>query len=116
MLTNFQEITKELTDIESQILPSIIKSFQKYTIENPIKEPAIVARFNESGMGVKLSGVRLRKIVNHIRCNKILPIIATSKGYFVSYDKDVIESQVESLRQRANSINNCADALEKFIK
>lgn len=115
MIINFEEITYELNDEEKKILHLLINGFKNYTQQNPIKEPEIVSRFNER-TGLKLSGVRLRKLVNYIRSNGLLPLVATSKGYFVSYDKEVIYSQIKSLRQRATSINNCADGLEKFIK
>lgn len=114
MITNFEDVTYELTDNEIQILPILIKGFKNYTEKNPIKEPDIVARFNERN-NLKLSGVRLRKLVNYIRSNSLLPLIATNRGYYVSYNRDVIQSQIKSLTQRANSINNCADGLQKFI-
>jgi hypothetical protein len=115
MIDNFEELTYELTDVEIKMLPLLISGFKNYTIDNPIKEPDIVSRFNERNYPLKLSGVRLRKIVNYIRTNGLLPLIATSKGYYVSYDKSIIESQIKSLRQRSFSINNCANGLEKFI-
>jgi hypothetical protein len=114
MITNFENITYDLTDTEKELLPIIITGFLNYTEKNPIKEPDIVARFNERNKGKKLSGVRLRKLVNVIRSNGLLPLIATSKGYYVSHDKEVILSQIKSLRQRAKSINDCADGLLKF--
>jgi hypothetical protein len=114
MITNFEEITYNLTDKEKEILPLIIKGFMNYTEENPIKEPEIVSRFNERNNGVRLNGVLLRKLVNFIRSNGLLPLIATSKGYYVSYDKEVVLSQIKSLRQRAKSINDCANGLVKF--
>lgn len=114
MITNFEEITQELSEVELLLLPKIIAGFKNYSVNNPIKEPDIVRRFNERNT-IKLSGARLRKIVNHIRTNGLLPLIATSKGYYVSYDRSEIEKQIESLKQRANSINNCANGLNRFI-
>jgi hypothetical protein len=118
MLTNFEDETQNLTEKELAIVPSIIKAFRKYTKENPIKSPEIVSRYNA---GVKkgditLNGVRLRKIVNHIRSYGLLPLIATSKGYYVSFDKEEIKLQIASLHERANSIENCAIGLKEFIK
>lgn len=114
MIKNFEEITVELSENEKLILPQIIKGFSNYTKRNPIKEPEIVKRFNERSESLKISGVRLRKLVNYIRSNGLLPLIATSKGYYVSYDKAEIDAQIISLRQRARSINNSADGLSKF--
>ena len=116
MITNFENITTELNEKELEILPSIIKAFRKYTKDNPIKAPEIVSRYNASTTsGIKLSQPRLRKICNHIRSYGLLPLIATSKGYYVSYDKEEIKLQITSLRERANSIENCAIGLQEFL-
>ena len=114
MIKTFEKFTFELTDKEKEILPLLINGFRFYNKNNPIKEPEIVKKFNERNGNLKLSGVRLRKLVNYIRVNSLLPLIATSKGYFVSYDKDVLDSQIKSLQQRANSINACADGLKSL--
>lgn len=116
MIVNFENITNELTEVELTILPMVIRGFSNYNKNNPIKEPEIVERFNQKDYGVKLTGARLRKIVNHIRTNGLLPLIATSKGYYVSYDEVEIETQIKSLKQRARSIDSCADGLSKFLK
>lgn len=113
MITNFEEITSELTARELELLPIIIQGLSTKTKSNPIKEPEIVSKMRNSGY--KLSGERLRKIINHIRCHGLLPVIGTSKGYYVSYDKDEIFKQIKSLNQRANSIINSAKGLNKFI-
>lgn len=115
MIKNFEEYTYELTNNEKKILPLIIQGFKNYSIKNPIKEPLIVSRFNIRNSNLKLTAVRLRKLVNYIRVNSLLPLIATSKGYFVCYDKTIINTQIQSLRQRANSIDNCANGLEKLL-
>jgi hypothetical protein len=116
-VTNFEKITVELNEKELAIIPSIIQAFGKYTKENPIKAPQIVSRYNASVVkgGIKLSEPRLRKIVNHIRSFGLLPLIATSNGYYVSYDKEEIQNQITSLHERANSIMNCAVGLEEFL-
>ena len=114
MITNFESITTELTEQEKLILQQIIKGFSSHNKDNPIKEPDIVRLFNERSP-VKINGVRLRKIVNYIRSNGLLPLIATSRGYYVSYDKNEIELQIKSLMQRARSIENCANGLCSFI-
>ena len=115
MITNFENITHELTEIELEMLPLIVNGFKRYTKNNPIKEPDIVSRFNSKNLKLKLNGARLRKLVNHIRCHSMLPLIATSKGYYVSDDTEEIKNQIKSLRERANSINRCADGLLNYL-
>ncbi len=121
MLVNFEDITQELSDEEKEMIPILIRGFSLRSIDNPIKEPEVCSKINEyllnnkQYLHLKLTGARLRKCVNYIRTNGLLPLIATSNGYFVSYDRSVIEKQILSLEQRARSIKTCADGLKKFI-
>lgn len=119
MITNFEQITHELSGAELQLLPGIIASFKRRTKNNPIKAPAIVEAINKQlqiqGHGVKFTETRLRKVVNYIRSAGIIPLIATSKGYYVSYDHDEIRRQVKSMYERANAILSAADSMNKWI-
>lgn len=118
MVTNFETHTEELDANDLQIIPIVIKSFGKYTKDNPIKAPEIVANFNlnreKIGYPKKMTEPKLRKICNHIRSNGLLPLIATSQGYYVSYDQKEVNDMIRSLRERANAINRSADGLTKF--
>lgn len=119
-LTNFNDYSGDLSPEEMEIIPIVIHGFRRYDKNNPIKSKLIVTRLNEylflKGYKIKMSGVRLRKIVNYIRSNGLIPLIATSKGYFVSKNKMDILDQIKSLKERARSIERCAKGLEKFIK
>lgn len=121
MLTNFENITQELNNEELKLVPILIQGFKKRTKENPIKAPEIVKKCSEyletqTEIKAKINEPRLRKIVNHIRTNSLLPLIATSNGYYVSNDRMEILSQIESLEQRANSVARCALGLKEFLK
>ncbi len=120
MLENFEEHTPELNDDELKLIPLLIAGFKSYNKDNTIKSNKVVERLNyhliANNYKIKLTDARLRKLVNHIRTNGLLPLMASSKGYYVSFDKKDIESQIKSLKQRANSINGCAEGLKKFIK
>lgn len=113
MITGFETITYELTDTEKQMAVLIAAGLKIRTKDNPIKEPAIISAM--TGKGYSMTGARLRKIINHLRTNAKLPIIATSKGYYVSYDKLEIAKQIKSLEQRANSILTSIKGLETFL-
>lgn len=113
MITNFEDITHELNEYEMSLVAIVVLGFGKYTIDNPIKSADAVKSMNAKGY--KMTGARLRKICNYIRCNSLLPLIGTSSGYYVSDDVEVIQKQILSLRERARSINNCADGLQKLI-
>jgi len=119
MVNGFEDFTNELTEDEKKLVPLVINGFKKYTKENPIKSKEIVSKMNEflakNNYNIKMTDVRLRKLVNYIRSSGKQPIMANSNGYYVSYDKDEIRQQIESLQQRARSINMCAEGLSKFI-
>lgn len=119
MITNFEEYTHELTEEEAKLVPLLVNGFKTKSKSNPIKASDIVSAVNSKlsvyGLKKKFSEPRLRKIVNLIRSNGILPLMGTSKGYYVSYDKDEIKGQIESLTQRADAIMTSASGLKKFI-
>ena len=119
MITNFEELTKELTEDEKKLVPVLIKGFHKKSKDNPIKAPEIVAAINQRklqiGLKANFSEVRLRKIVNFIRAEGILPLIATLNGYYCTNDKEEIKSQIESLTQRAEAILVSANGLKKYL-
>ena len=119
MITNFEEITKELNEKELELIPFLVKGFQAHQKTNPIKAPEIVKSMNiflqQNGYKIKLSEPRLRKCCNYIRSHSILPLMATSDGYFVSFERESIESQINSLLERSNSIKKCAEGLAVFI-
>ena len=59
---------------------------------------------------------KLRMCINHIRKNKILPIMSGVKGYWVSYDVDQMLINAESLEGRAASILEAATGIRKMMK
>jgi hypothetical protein len=119
MITNFESITSELTKEEYKIIPLLIRGLENHNSLSPITAADICSRTNnyisEKNLNIpKLTGVRLRKLVNFLRCNSILPVIATREGYYVSYGREDIIKQVESLKQRAEGIQAAADGLWNY--
>jgi hypothetical protein len=119
MITGFEEHTSELTAEEMEILNIVIHGFRQYKKNNPIKSELIVTRMNQylqlHGYKIKMTGPRLRKMVNYIRTNGLIPLIANSQGYFTSDCKQTILEQIQSLQERANSIENAVQGLKKFL-
>jgi len=118
----FNEHTHDLTPDELQLVPLVINGFKKYTKDNPIKSDAVINSFNDflnknpKYKIRKITGVRLRKLINYIRTNGLQPIIGSSKGYYVSFEANDIREQINSLEERANSILGCSNGLSKFLK
>jgi hypothetical protein len=127
MLVNFEHVTENLNSEDKKIVPYLQKVLETKTIDKPAVSEIIVwetnmlirqaiSTGNHSAKIKKINDVKLRRLINYMRTHDILPVCSTSKGYFISYDKKVLEKQIVSLSQRANSIMSCAYGLERFIK
>jgi len=105
-VTNFEEFTNELTSEEMEILPIVVHGFRNYKKANPIKSELIVTRLNEylnmKGYKIKMTGVRLRKIVNYIRTNGIIPLIATSNLRLGEEAQTRTSIELQNLKIRTN--------------
>ena len=118
-VTNFESITYELTEDELTHVNVLVLALKLRTKESAIKAPEIVKSMNifaERNNLCKMTDARLRKCVNYIRSNSILPVIATSCGYYCSYDEKELSDQIKSLTERANSIMDCVFGLNKILK
>ena len=114
MITNFEEITEGLSTVENEtVLPKVIE-LVKYRKgkENAISNRKLVNLL--TAMGHEVSEPRIRKMINQIRLKGLVKnLLASSKGYYISNDKDEITKYVASLRERASAINAIADELEE---
>ncbi len=121
-LTNFEQITEDLTSFENKLMEFMMKGFATKTKADPIKANEIIIKTNawlikeHPNVTQKLTEPRLRKITNHIRAFGLQPLIATSNGYYISFDKEEIEKQISSLNERARSMNQAATGLKEFLK
>ncbi len=113
MVKKFEEITSELTEEEHRLMPLVIKGLSTKTADSPVTGSQIVEAMKAKGYN--MSEPRLRKIINYIRANGMLPLMASSNGYYVSDDTEEIANQVQSLRERALAINAAAKGLKKFL-
>lgn len=115
--------TEKLTTEEKDIvLPVLLKALRKGTEEQPLVSDRIVKWFNENkvqiGMKSAFTASRLRKLTNYCRTNGIVPIIANSKGYYISNKKkDLVElkmsiiSRIESLQAVVKGIDDMMNEL-----
>lgn len=61
----------------------------------------------------------VRRIVNHIRCNAIIPCLASgNNGYFVASNAGEITDTINSLEGRVDAIQEVIESLreQRFIK
>lgn len=74
---------------------------------NAITNAAMLKHLKATSPGLRLSGPRIRKIINYIRCHRLVEnVVATSNGYYIETDPGKLLEYVESLRDRASAILN----------
>ena len=111
MITGFEEQTEPLTEQEREVfLPPIIKGLRvKVGKEKAVTNKDIV-RGLKANCDIKIGEARVRKMINYIRNNDIIPcLIATSKGYYIAETKGEMLDYIDSLYGRVEAIE--ADAL-----
>jgi len=112
-VNGFEEQTHELNEYEQNVIvPLMVKG-----LENKIgKSQAITNKKMIVGlkrMGHTVNGARVRKLIHHIRITGMIEcLIATSKGYYITNDKKEMDSYIESLIQRSESIMKIANQMQ----
>lgn len=116
-VTNFHKETHELTPGEKALANIVVDVLQGTSYEKQLCNAAILAEVHfKSQLNVNLTSARLRAIIHYLRAEKHLPILATGKGYYISYNPEQIAVQVKSLDERIRSIQQVRDALYQIQK
>lgn len=118
----FENHTVDLTERELDLVLDIrqyLRDANRIMGGMPVRSKALVKFINnrlyEAEIDMQMTDCRLRKFVNHLRSNGLLPIIATNKGYCLARTRAQIVDQIESLRNRANAINAAASGLQEYL-
>lgn len=117
MINGFEQTTCELSELEKQMIHVFISRFKK----RPGRQNAVTNGQIRDGikthLGVELDAARIRKIVQYIRINNMLPgLIATSTGYFYTTSITEIREWVESMRQRERALAESRESMERAIE
>jgi hypothetical protein len=123
MITNFEELTEDLTEEEMSFKDDVKKHLEVILNSqgNPVKQKDIVEiiehrlAIQHGPDAIRITPMRLRKFFNYFRTNGVLPIIATSNGCYISRDQQEIEKQILSLEERARQISRAANGMKKFL-
>jgi hypothetical protein len=118
MLKNFENITRELTQVEREnLLPLLLTGFRKRVGKrNAITSAEIISKI-KAAYGVELSDVVIRKVVNYIRNKELLPgLVASSSGYYVTSDPQEVKRHIESLAGREAEIKRTKESMIKYYK
>lgn len=114
MITGFPYQTEPLNEIELELLPAFINGLKtKIGAENAITNSEIRKAFKEK-LGILIPDSRVRKIINHIRINGLVPLLcANSNGYYVAKNAKEITSYIKGLNERIGSQIAMLDAIKK---
>lgn len=105
MIKGFSNETSPLNDYELRVLlPVILAGLKdKHGKRNAVTNRYIIGRLKQQGY--RIDAPRLRKVINHIRTNDLIPgLIATSEGYFLAEDEQELMDYEDSLRGREEAI------------
>ena len=106
MIKNFTEETEPLTEYEEQqLMPPIVRGLMtKRGKNNAVTNNAIIDGLRRN-LNLRITSARVRKIINHIRINDIVPcLIATSNGYYIADTEAELREYEESLLGRESAI------------
>lgn len=114
MIKGFSNETSPLNDYELRVLlPVILAGLKdKQGKRNAVTNGYIIGRLKQQGY--RIDAPRLRKVINHIRTNDLIPgLIATSEGYFLAEDEQELMDYEDSLRGREEAIKAVRLAIER---
>ena len=106
-----------LNDYERDVLLPLVVGFLRDARGRKLTSYMIASAIRKQGH--TCDSLRVRRIVNHIRCNAIIPCLAAgSNGYFVATNADDITETINSLEGRVDAIQEVIEALkqQRYIK
>lgn len=120
MIKGFDKETAPLTNDELVLAKIVAQGLATKTKRNPASSSYICDTLNEKYPDIRLTDVRLRKIINHLRLNGMPNICANGKGYYVSDDVRELQDYAVSLGQRIGAqeavYKSLVHHIERIIK
>ena len=115
MINGFEKYTKDLNDYEKKtLLPIMCKCFANHIgKENAVTNSVICEKMNDKGFE-KVSEARVRKIINYIRTNNLVPrLMASGSGYYITNNPNELKDYISSLKGRKEAIEGVISAVQK---
>jgi len=116
MIKGFEKETEPLTGTEMVIMERIVQVFAKGKYvgkSNSVTNDNICKGVNDAIQNgrleledrkFKLTSVRLRKIIHHIRVNNLVPLLCSnSKGYFIGQSSEEVREYLAGLKHRIDA-------------
>lgn len=115
MITLFENITEQLTELEKKTLvPALINLLKLHTNKDLRFTGRQLCGWFEKN-GYQVSQIRLCKMTSYIRqLNLVAPmvLIGSGNGYFITGDVQIIQDQIDSLQGRVDALNAVIDSLK----
>ena len=114
MIKGFEDKTYKLTPDEERSLAILVQAFSTMNTGQAAKitSTTMIERFKN--IGVDIGGVRLRKLIQHIRVNNLVSgVCSDSKGYWIADNKRDYETTLQSLYDRISHQTATFNALKK---
>lgn len=115
MLKGFEATTAPLSEYEMKVLvPLIVRGLRTKVGKAKAVTNSYIVRCLKGRY--ELTEARVRKIINYIRCNDIVPfLIATSTGYYIATSPDEVRDYEESLLSREAAIRAVREAIHRQL-
>lgn len=109
MINGFSNETAPLTERELEALPAFVSALSRaHGKANAIYNNEL------QSLAPEMTGERVRKIINHIRRNDLVPcLVASSRGYFVADTEAELIDYEDSLRGRESAIREVRESIER---
>lgn len=110
----------ELKPDEMAVLPTVINVLKKIHEDHPLTAGEICdlvrGHFAMKDFKGLFNGQRLRKFVNYIRTEGLLPVVSAGQnGYYVTRRPDKIQAQIDSLEGRREKMDQAIKGLKTFL-
>lgn len=118
MIQGFTEQTEPLTEYEEQtLLPQLVRGLRtKIGRAMSVTNKAIIDGMKRN-LGLSISDARVRKLINHIRNNDLVPcLIATSQGYYIAESEQELKDYEDSLLGREEAIRSVRLSIQRQRK
>jgi hypothetical protein len=116
MITNFEDITYQLTN-EERRASKYIEALLRTTGDRFTNKQLRDKLFERSGRlkEYDLPDSRIRTIINYLRRTSAPNIIASSNGYKISENEKELSDYLQSLQERIEAINEIAEQTKFYL-
>jgi hypothetical protein len=114
MIENFSKHTQPLTELEQMAAPLVLDLLNDTPKTAAVLAKAVNDYYEKQHEPTRLTEVTVRKIISKLRHTGAHGICSSSDGFWKSTSIMQIQSQIESLTQRAQAIQATRDGVQKY--